>query len=206
MAQFTITLDYIADKFKEFNQTYFGGALRPCSFELMRTKRTLGIYRILQNRIGVSTYYDRSEVDYCNTILHEMIHAYIRQQGLKDTRRHHGKVFYEWADKINKQGGWHIARTDSVCGCGLTEKSGKIYQVATYINASGRAFLFTINPSYTRNFAQYFERNPHRFKDVVMFKSSDDKRFASFSACRTRISGHYISLEEHNKLKEQYSI
>lgn len=120
----TLTIDFISSKFSLFNREYFGGVLDMPEFRIVRVKSYLGRYHwkyggygsdgcrlLLESVIYISDRYDRSEFEYCNTLLHEMVHLYIRQKGIRDSRSHHGEVFYSIASRINREGGWRI----SVC-------------------------------------------------------------------------------------------
>lgn len=212
-----LTLDFIARKFKEFNTEYFEGKLQTPTFEITHVKSYLGQYhykygsnylwdghRVLKESvIRISNRYDRSETDYSNTIIHEMIHLYIRQNNIKDTRPHHGRVFNSIADRINRQGGWHIARTDSIDGCGLTDKSSSNeYYVACFLSgSSGKYFKFCINKKYIEYYKNKFENYPKHCKNPFVFVSTDDKKYAHYPACYRSARGCFISKEEYDTLK-----
>ena len=127
-----LTLSFIAEQFDNINKKHFNNDLLKPRFEITHVKSYLGQYhwkysydsRIFRESvIRISDMFDRSESDITNTIAHEMIHLYIRQNKIKDTNKHHGRVFYSIADRLNREGGFHIARTDSVSGCGLRDKT-----------------------------------------------------------------------------------
>lgn len=205
----------------KFNAEYFDGKLNVPTFEIMRTKSVLGQCTWKWNRnyltgektpyafrIRISNMFDRSEVDYKNTILHEMIHLYIRQNNIKDTNKHHGRVFYAIADRINNQGGWHIARTDSVAGCGLTNKAYKktFYLAAFKDGNNGRYFVFGMNKNYLDYYKRYFQNYPKHYTNAFMFTSTDDVKYAHYSECRRSIRGYYVSKEEFDAIREQSNI
>lgn len=200
-----LTIDFIRENFHKFNKEYFGGSLVTPEFKITTRKRQLGCmswnfkgYKRLYT-ICISNYYDRCKTDYQNTIIHEMIHLYIRQNDIKDTRRHHGKVFYDWADKINKQGGWHIARTDDISGCGLTEKSNNTYYVVIYkTSVLNKYFMFCLNKNYVKNYD---------FKSMeccLAFTSHNDKAFAKYPLCRTSRRGWFITEKEFLNAYQDY--
>lgn len=113
------TVPYIEAKFAEFNQRYFGSELSPVPVELskaasyvgqctFKTKKLAGItIRRYDLRIRISTRHDLPEQEVEDTIIHEMIHCYIWQKGLRDTSTH-GKVFREIMNRINSLYGRHI--------------------------------------------------------------------------------------------------
>lgn len=214
-----LTIDFLSKKFKEFNNEYFEGKLKTPTFEITHVKSYLGQYHwkydkfnytydgrriIRESVIRISDRYDRSEIDVCNTLIHECIHLYIRQNNIKDTRAHHGRVFNSIADRINRQGGWHIARTDSVEGCGLTDKSSvQTYYIGCFYSGSSRKyFKFRINPKYLEYYKNKFDKYPKHYQDAFVFTSKDDKKYAHYSACYKSVRGYYISKEEYDSLRE----
>ena len=207
-----LTIGFISENFHKFNKEYFNDELQTPTFEITRVKSYLGQYHwkygfdgdLIENVIRISKMFDRSETDYQNTIIHEMIHLYIRQNHIKDTRRHHGRVFNSIADRINRQGGWHIARTDSVEGCGLTDKSSvQTYYIGCFYSGSRRKyFKFRINEKYLDYYKDKFDKYPKHYQDVFVFTSKDDKKYAHYSACYKSVRGYYISKEEYDTLKE----
>ena len=207
-----LTIGFISENFHKFNKEYFEGELKTPAFEITRVKSYLGQYHwkygfdgdLIENVIRISKMFDRSETDYQNTIIHEMIHLYIRQNHIKDTRRHHGRVFNSIADRINRQGGWHIARTDSVEGCGLTDKSSvQTYYIGCfYSGGSKKYFKFRINPKYLEYYKNKFDKYPKHYQYAFVFTSKDDKKYAHYSACYKSVRGYYISKEEYDTLKE----
>lgn len=213
-----LTLSFIAENFAKFNKEYFDGKLNTPTFEITHVKSYLGQYhwkygsnylwdghRVLsESVIRISNMFDRNETDYCNTLIHEMIHLYIRQNNIKDTRAHHGRVFNSIADRINRQGGWHIARTDSIEGCGLTDKS-KVnkYYIACFLSGStGQYFRFRINEKYLQYYKNRFDNYPKHYNNVFIYVSTDDKKYAHYSKCYKSVRGYYISKEEYDTLRE----
>lgn len=213
-----LTLKFIAEKFKEINERHFDGKLMTPRFEITHVKSYLGQYHwrysrdgmtLLESVIRVSDMYDRSDDDIANTVAHEMIHLYIKQNRLKDTSTHHGRIFYSVAERLNREGGFHISRTDSVKGCGLRDKSAaKTYTVACFKTKGhgrteegriGDSFIFVMNPNRVEYYKGRFERNPSWFKDVVIFTSTDDKTYARYRECRSGVSGYYLTDKERKQ-------
>jgi hypothetical protein len=137
-----------------------------------------------------------------------MIHLYIRQNRIRDTRPHHGMVFNSIADRLNREGGFHIARTDSVAGCGLRDKTNReVYYIACFKSGiSGRYFAFSMNSKYLQFYENKFVCYPSHFKDVIVFTSTDDKKFAHYTKCRKRVMGFYITEEEYKAYKSNEKI
>ena len=118
----TITLSEIASQFDKWNETIFKGELPKPSFELMQTKRMLGQFRwrkigynTTAYTIRISTFYDRPMASYIDTIVHEMLHYYIKYKGIKDTSSH-GRVWKDMAAKISRKYNLTITRTNPAGG------------------------------------------------------------------------------------------
>lgn len=118
----TITLSEIATQFDKWNEKIFKGELPKPHFELMQTKRMLGQfmwrkigYNTTAYTIRISTFYDRPMANYIDTIVHEMLHYYIKYKGIKDTSSH-GRVWKDMAAKISKKYNLTITRTNPAGG------------------------------------------------------------------------------------------
>lgn len=201
---------FLQEKFREYNLEYFNGTIIEPTFEIVHKKSFLGQYHwknnydgsLRENVIRISTYYERSERDICNTLIHEMIHAYIRQNHIKDTRPHHGRVFNNIANDINRKGGWNIARTDDVDGCGLSSKKTETYYMACFFSgAKHKYFRFRINPKYLDYYMDRFDKYSNHFRDVFVYTSNDDKKYAHYATCYKSVRGWYISKEEFDTLR-----
>lgn len=207
-----LTIDFIARSFSKFNDEYFDGRLKTPVFEIMHTKRLLGQCKWdnrgskrMNYRIRISDYYQRDEKQYQNTILHEMIHLFMRQNDIKDTRTHHGQVFYRYADFINEYG-WNIARTDDIRGLDINTSEVITYYLAAFRDKNGKYFLMRYNPKYKSVFIKRFTRYNDYYMDVVWFTSEDNAKYAMFSECRKSVRGFYISKQEYYTLKEKYAV
>ena len=206
-----LTIKMISDNFAVINELFFDNELITPRFEITHVKSYLGQYhwrydydgKFIDSVIRISDMFDRSDDDIVNTIAHECIHLYIRQNHIKDTRPHHGKVFNSIADRLNREGGFHIARTDSIEGCGLRDKSvKKTFYIACYQNREGRYFRFRMNKNYIDHYKRIFEYYPRTYQNPIMFTSTDDKAFAHCRECRKGVWGKYITKEEFDFFKE----
>ena len=114
----TLTTDILRIWFRQFNTDYFGSELPMPRIVLSKARTRLGTMackctRRLMKRvytdftIRISIYYDCSEREYQETLLHEMIHYYIMYKRIPDTSSH-GRVFREMMQRLNSQSGWHI--------------------------------------------------------------------------------------------------
>ena len=114
------TLRYIEEKFDYYNNLCFGGQLpRP---RMMLTQR-IGAVGMTKSRVAlingkpvvlhtieVSVRYDLPEIEYIDTIVHEMIHYYIQINKIKDDSPH-GTVFHSIMNEISQKYGIRITVT-----------------------------------------------------------------------------------------------
>ena len=204
-----LSIKMLSENFDVINELYFNNELQKPKFEITHVKGYLGQYEyrysynndkiFSKSIIRISDRYDRTDNDIVNTLAHEMIHLYIRQNKIKDTRPHHGKVFYSVANRLNREGGFNISRTDSVEGCGLRNKTDKVYYVGCFY--SGRAkkyFRFAMNKNYIQYFIKCFEYYPHHYVKPIIFKTTDDKTFANYTECRKSVRGWYVEEFDYN--------
>lgn len=117
-----ITINEIKRLFNEWNVKAFNNELPLPSFELMQTKRMLGQFKwqkIGCDKIGytirISTFYDRPLSSYIDTIVHEMLHYYIKYKGIKDTSSH-GREWKTMANRLSRKFGLTITRTNPAGG------------------------------------------------------------------------------------------
>ena len=116
------TIEYIKSKFDEYNQTMFGGELKPLPFKLSNARSFLGAVLYMQDKnpdgtwhyygfvFKISTVMDLPEDVVQDTIIHEMIHYYIMSNQLQDTSTH-GKLFIEKMQEINRKFGRNLSVT-----------------------------------------------------------------------------------------------
>jgi hypothetical protein len=106
--------------FDECNMKYFEGKLLFPQFGLLHSYRTCGYFKysgggwhdkMLYDPIILMTdYYDFTEKQFIDIMVHEMIHYYLAYLG-KDKRCHHGKRFKEMAEQLNRKYGLNITTT-----------------------------------------------------------------------------------------------
>ena len=117
----TVVIDeaWLHASFDTFNRLYFDNELPRPRLSLSQSRTRLGSmsckhkltwrgYKSYQYAIHVSTYYNQTERQYQNVLLHEMIHYYIAYKGIADTSPH-GKVFRQMMKNLNEKYGWEIS-------------------------------------------------------------------------------------------------
>lgn len=168
-----IDIDWLKDNFRQFNTRYFDGALPEPRFHIGRSRTRLGSlsYKrgfIVSRRsplwggtpnaftLSMSNYYDQTEYQFRNVLLHEMIHLSIAASGLKDTSSH-GVIFRGMMARLNGEG-WHISVTTPMKGTpkAYTGSANVIrqYLVLAIEMKDGKHFLSSVNPKFARSLNQ----------------------------------------------------
>ncbi len=207
-----VTIQWMEQQFHQFNQEYFDGGLPLPILKTGRSKTRLGQFackRSFQPRaflmrkkvkfydftITLSNYYDLSERQFQNVLLHEMIHYCITYTGLKDTSSH-GIIFRGMADAWNKKG-WNIRVTTSTKGVKVAKPSPNRECLVLAIEmTNGNRLLSVVNPKA----ASLLDRQASRIgviRNYGWYKSSDDY-FQSFPQVRS-LKGRRVSLDEYEE-------
>ena len=116
-----ITTEEIKKQFAYWNEKAFNNELPVPTFELTQTKRTLGQFcsgRFFGEptyKIRISIFYDRPLSSYIDTIVHEMLHFYIKYKGIKDNSSH-GRIWKRMATDLSYKFNLNIKRTNPAGG------------------------------------------------------------------------------------------
>ena len=113
-----VNRDCIFTFFHIYNLNYFGNLLPAPNFKVRHSYRTLGYFsceyddygNMFNQTIEVSDYYDYTESQLRDILVHEMIHYYLAYKGI-DPQCNHGKDFNNMADKFNKTYKMNITST-----------------------------------------------------------------------------------------------
>ena len=210
----TLTISYISEKFEKYNNLYFNGSLKTPKFKISNSKRALGTLSISrrlnfyggytkEHTISISKYYDRTEKQYDNTLIHEMIHLYISQNDIIDNGSH-GRRFKAECARINKYG-WDLSRTTDISGWKLSEAAQKrldnklsnaTYEIIVYqmYDTDNTQFIFRVAKGKALN---YYNHLKYKCKAVkVKYFKSNDNIFESLPTCRCRIRGRRIDAND----------
>lgn len=163
-----VTIDWMEEWFKRFDQEYFGGKLPLPELSLTRAKTRLGQLafkrasrwgrtKLYDFKLSMSTYYDMTELQAKSVLLHEMIHYIIGYTGLKDTAPH-GVVFRGMMDNLNRKYGWDIRVMTSTKGWKVSErvaekkkaKGPQTYLMLAIELKDGKFYLSRVNPGFAR--------------------------------------------------------
>ena len=194
--------------FTTFNEQYFDGGLPLPRLVLSRSKTRLGsmsckrVTRLLRGTkfsdftIRLSNYYDLSERDFQNVLLHEMIHYHIAYTGVKDTSPH-GVVFRRMAEAFNRKYGWNIKVTGSTRGIKPAKpQPDREFLVLALLLDSGEHLFSVVNPRY----AHEIDRNISCVSRVKSFSwyTTRDRYFMEFPRVRS-LRGRRVSMEVYEK-------
>lgn len=140
LADFSVPV--ISKKFDDFNKKYFNGQLTKPEFKLTLSRKSLGKCSAKAKgftmehdyTISISTFYEVSENDMENTLIHEMIHLY-QHQILKE-KMNHKTSFKDYAKKVYEasNGKYDISRCSSRANCKLSTE-GQIKADRQELNA-----------------------------------------------------------------------
>lgn len=121
---YNLTTNVLKEWFDLYNKKYFDGIIPQYSFQIKQTKSYFGKCFAGRRLIIMSNYLDRTEHDFKNTFIHEMIHAW---QWIVYRKCDHSYTFKNKAVIINKDG-WNIKRCSDNNGAEPTiMKKGVVY-------------------------------------------------------------------------------
>ena len=196
-----VTIDWMEEWFKRFDQEYFGGKLPLPELGLTRAKTRLGQLafkrssrwgrtKLYDFKLSMSTYYDMTDKQAKSVLLHEMIHYIIGYTGLKDTAPH-GVVFRGMMDNLNRKHGWDIRVMTSTKGWKVSETvvarkkaaGPQIYLILAVELKDGKHFLSRVSPRFARS----LERQLLKAKEVSSYSwyTTQESYFEDFPQVRS---------------------
>lgn len=195
-----LTISFIRESFHKYNKKYFKGELIEPNFSIINTKTILGRFKCRKSVYGtkiytieISKYYLRNEKQYDNTIIHEMVHQYIKQKGIKDNSSH-GYYFKSIAAEINRDG-WEIYRCNSMENVDIANENKKEYHIFIYRTRQGKYFLFASAKSSVETYKTFMKIHNYEYK---YFTSHDSMKYGKLTACRSRIMGYYVTKADYD--------
>lgn len=211
-----VTKEWLEKWFVLFDREYFGGNLPMPVMGLTHARTRLGQLafkkasrwgrtKLYDFKLSLSTYYDMTEVQAKNVLLHEMIHYVIAYTGLKDTSSH-GIVFRGMADNLNRKHGWDIRIATSTKGWKVSEqvkkkkedKGPQTYLMLAIEMSDGKFFLSRVNPG----FASRIERQIQGLDNVVhhQWYTTEEPFFDDYPQVRS-LRGRRISKRDFEHLR-----
>ena len=211
-----VTIDWMEEWFKRFDQEYFGGKLPLPELALTRAKTRLGQLafkrasrwgrtKLYDFKLSMSTYYDMTDLQAKSVLLHEMIHYIIGYTGLKDTSPH-GVVFRGIMDNLNRKYGWDIRVMTSTKGWKVSEqvaekkkaKGPQTYLMLAIELKDGKFYLSRVNPGFARRIEKQLpmvrELRSHRWY------TTQESYFEDYPQVRS-LRGRRITKNDFEKLQ-----
>ena len=215
-----VTIDWMEEWFKRFDQEYFGGKLPLPELALTRAKTRLGQLafkrasrwgrtKLYDFKLSMSSYYDMTEQQAKSVLLHEMIHYIIGYTGLKDTSPH-GVVFRGMMDNLNRKYGWDIRVMTSTKGWKVSErvaekkkaKGPQTYLMLAIELKDGKFYLSRVNPGFARRIEKQLpmvrELRSHRWY------TTQESYFEDYPQVRS-LRGRRITKGDFEKLQDVLS-
>ena len=206
-----ITTDILTQYFQRFNHDYFEDGLPLPRLVPSRSRTRLGSFsckrqltwrgrKLTDFTIRISTYYNMSERQVQNVLLHEMIHYSIAYTGLKDTSAH-GVVFRGMMDNLNRKYGWEIRVTQDTKGWETTVRKAPCQrQILAMKTRDSRCFVSVVNPKFRDRLETQIKKVP----EIVWHQwfMSSDEYFSNFPTVRT-LRGRRVSEEQLKVLQAQ---
>ena len=211
-----VTIDWMEEWFKRFDQEYFGGKLPLPELGLTRAKTRLGQLafkrssrwgrtKLYDFKLSMSTYYDMTDKQAKSVLLHEMIHYITGYTGLKDTAPH-GVVFRGMMDNLNRKHGWDIRVMTSTKRWKVSETvvarkkaaGPQIYLILAVELKDGKHFLSRVSPRFARS----LERQLLKAKEVSSYSwyTTQESYFEDFPQVRS-LRGRRITKGDFEKLR-----
>ena len=214
-----VTIDWMEEWFKRFDQEYFGGKLPLPELSLTRAKTRLGQLafkrasrwgrtKLYDFKLSMSTYYDMTEQQAKSVLLHEMIHYIIGYTGLKDTSPH-GVVFRGMMDNLNRKYGWDIRVMTSTKGWKVSErvaekkkaKGPQTYLMLAIELKDGKFYLSRVNPGFARRIEKQLpmvrELRSHRWYTTQESYFEDYPQVRSLRGRRITKNDYFCLHDDH---------
>jgi hypothetical protein len=206
----------LTTKFNKYNDLIFSSKLPIPRLKWSRGKTRLGQMACKRKRswgrttfydytISVSRYYNLTEEQIDDVLIHEMIHYFIAYTGLKDTSAH-GVIFRGMMDKINRTFNRHITisvRTRNLHLQSRTTQQAKDYLILALETKDGKYFLSSVNPSAAGKLAISLARA----REIAHYAwyQSQDEYFRSMPRVRS-LRGRQVSAEVYETMIEKMKL
>ncbi len=165
-----------------------------------------GKQKLQDSIIIYQQYPDLTQQEIDDTLVHEMIHQYIYQNGIKDSNTH-GNVFKEFMRRINES--FPNELNLGVSG-GIKERRGEgdtLHKLIIVHHDSGVCHCCKVNPNKTDIFISRIKEHKDEWKiNKYELCESYDRYFDSLTACNRKLHGLRINEEELAMLRRKMAI
>lgn len=203
-----ITIEDISNWFDRFNNAYFYNKLPKPKFVVTNSRNILGQFECTKKRRGlfrhivrtdfvirISSYYDIPECEYCNLLLHEMIHYHIAYHNLGDTSTH-GPKFRSFMEQLNSLG-WNISIRARTTKWSVAKRNRRSLHNVLVLETIKGQFIMVVHPDYLKRIDAIAANTSSVIKHTWYI--SKDEYFDSFPRARS-LRGQRISYEELNRV------
>ena len=201
----------LLERFNRYNALIFDGRLPVPKLKWSRArtrlgqmackrKTSLGRTKYYDYTISVSTYYELTEEQTDDVLIHEMIHYYIAYTGQKDTSAH-GVIFRQMMADINQRFGRHITISTQTkdIPTRIAQKPKKFLVVALE-TIDKQYFLSSVMPSAARKVANMISRS-REIKKYNWYYTYDEY-FRDMPRVRS-LRGRKVSLEIYQEMRSK---
>ncbi len=199
------TTEFLYRVFDTYNKRCFESSLQRPLIVITRAKRQLGLFAATRPTptIKVSNYYDRSEAEYTDTMVHEMIHYYIFANHIRDTGPH-GKYFHTLMQEINRKEGLNMSVRTSSLQWKPASNALKMRHVLFMKFNDGKHFISVVSPRYVYHIEQQLKRMGQHVALHRWFVTNHPD-YQSFSIVRT-LRGRPVTPEEFTRRLEEMTL
>lgn len=210
-----ITKKWLVEHYNKYNEEIFHGQLpslqrsenQTCDFDLAinNTRNTLGLFCMekkpsqdLKLTIKVSNYFDRSESDYIDTLVHEMIHCYLDYNGIRDTSAH-GVEFRRFMNIINQNYGLHIDVTSHKVWKPSNPKNCVYYMLA-FETIDGRYFVARLSTTNLNAIVSRYAQSPS-IANMELYRSTNIN-FEAYrkNTLRGKLRGRHVTKDKFESI------
>ena len=139
----------------------------------------------------ISKYYNQTEKQYDETLIHEMIHYYIKYKHIEDTDSH-GIEFKKIMNRINSMSDFNITIYGSSFGLNSEFENDKVYRIMK--------FEYNGNVYYAKVSNKFDKYSYSRIIKNISFYKTKDNYFSDWKLSRSRVHYRPISNEQLAKI------
>ncbi|WP_277043232.1 SprT-like domain-containing protein [Prevotella multiformis] len=168
-----------------------------------RRKTSLGRTKYYDYTLSVSTYYELTEEQTDDVLIHEMIHYSIAYTGLKDTSPH-GVIFRSMMEKINRRFGRHVTVSVNTRDLHAREAQQPADCLVLALEMKdGKCYLSSVNPSAAGRLAATLAQ-AHEIARYGWYRSEDDF-FRNMPRVRS-LRGRCVTADFYNSMLHKMTL
>ena len=209
-----ITIQFLTQKFNEYNNTYFNGQIPMVSFSFSNTASNLGLYNHRTHNIRITKFYKNiTQHDVEEILIHEMIHAWQHKTNNQDIgyRYHHGPKFYQKANSINAQsnGYFHISRCTKLSeetksgGFAVAKGAKNPFIIGSKIG-DNTLYIGKVTENALQTFPNWLVPRYYDKIEFFYIKEEHASRFSDFAISRSRFNYRKFSEADFKDKFEPY--